>query len=81
MSAGKSILLMAKHLGKLYHTSSPTFSIVNEYKTVGGQYFHFRLYRLKKTKLKLLDRVMKITFIREVIIQNGCADLLPTYKS
>jgi tRNA threonylcarbamoyladenosine biosynthesis protein TsaE len=49
MGAGKTTLVneIAKHLGTLDHTSSPTFSIVNEYKTALGPIFHFDFYRLK----------------------------------
>ena len=49
MGAGKTTLInaLAKQLGTLDHTSSPTFSIVNEYKTVLSSIFHFDFYRLK----------------------------------
>jgi len=49
MGAGKTTLInaLAKQLGTLDHTSSPTFSIVNEYKTVSSSIFHFDFYRLK----------------------------------
>lgn len=49
MGAGKTTLInaLAKQLGTLDHTSSPTFSIVNEYKTSSAAIFHFDFYRLK----------------------------------
>ena len=49
MGAGKTTLInaLAKQLGTLDHTSSPTFSIVNEYKTAKDSIFHFDFYRLK----------------------------------
>jgi tRNA threonylcarbamoyladenosine biosynthesis protein TsaE len=49
MGAGKTTLInaIAKQLGTLDHTSSPTFSIVNEYKTDNESIFHFDFYRLK----------------------------------
>ena len=49
MGAGKTTLInaLAKRLGTLDHTSSPTFSIVNEYKTFSSSIFHFDFYRLK----------------------------------
>ena len=49
MGAGKTTLInaLAKQLGTFDHTSSPTFSIVNEYKTVISSIFHFDFYRLK----------------------------------
>jgi len=49
MGAGKTTLInaIANQLGTLDHTSSPTFSIVNEYKTDTHVIFHFDFYRLK----------------------------------
>ena len=49
MGAGKTTLIKAlcHLLGVAGTTSSPTFSIVNEYATDGGQVFHFDFYRLK----------------------------------
>ena len=49
MGAGKTTLISALvvQLGTLDHISSPTFSIVNEYKTASGSIFHFDFYRLK----------------------------------
>lgn len=49
MGAGKTTFISAicKALGTTDHTSSPTFSIVNEYETPKGSIFHFDFYRLK----------------------------------
>ncbi|TAH03930.1 MAG: tRNA (adenosine(37)-N6)-threonylcarbamoyltransferase complex ATPase subunit type 1 TsaE [Sphingobacteriales bacterium] len=49
MGAGKTTLINAicKHLGVVEHTSSPTFSIVNQYQTKQDEIFHFDFYRLK----------------------------------
>jgi tRNA threonylcarbamoyladenosine biosynthesis protein TsaE len=50
MGVGKTTLIKAlsKQLGVLTPTSSPTFSLVNEYKTKSGELiYHFDLYRLK----------------------------------
>ncbi|WNM18732.1 tRNA (adenosine(37)-N6)-threonylcarbamoyltransferase complex ATPase subunit type 1 TsaE [Flavobacterium capsici] len=50
MGAGKTTLIkaLAKELGVTDATSSPTFSLVNEYKTgVSGYLYHFDVYRLK----------------------------------
>ena len=57
MGAGKTTLIneVCKELGVAEHTSSPTYSIVNEYKTnSGSSIFHFDLYRLKN-EAELLD--------------------------
>jgi tRNA threonylcarbamoyladenosine biosynthesis protein TsaE len=49
MGAGKTTLInkLCKHLGTTDHTSSPTFSIVNEYLIPNGFIYHFDFYRLK----------------------------------
>lgn len=49
MGAGKTTLInaMCKQLGINEVTSSPTFSIVNEYKTDKITVYHFDLYRLE----------------------------------
>lgn len=50
MGSGKTTLIkaMVKELGVLDMTNSPTFSIVNEYKSelTGDKIYHFDLYRL-----------------------------------
>jgi tRNA threonylcarbamoyladenosine biosynthesis protein TsaE len=49
MGAGKTTLIkeICKKLGVLDHVSSPTFSIVNEYRTLTATVYHFDLYRLE----------------------------------
>jgi tRNA threonylcarbamoyladenosine biosynthesis protein TsaE len=49
MGAGKTTLInsICKCLGVKENTSSPTFSIVNEYKITNNSIFHFDFYRLK----------------------------------
>jgi tRNA threonylcarbamoyladenosine biosynthesis protein TsaE len=49
MGAGKTTLInkICKYLGTTDHTSSPTFSIVNEYLMPNGSIYHFDFYRLK----------------------------------
>ncbi len=48
MGVGKTTLIksIAKFLGINHITSSPTFSIVNEYSGAGNKIFHFDFYRL-----------------------------------
>lgn len=49
MGAGKTTLIkeVISLMGSDDETSSPTFSIVNEYETDWGKVFHFDLYRIK----------------------------------
>ncbi len=49
MGAGKTTFINAlcEELGVKDHTSSPTFSIVNEYDSDQGTLYHFDFYRLK----------------------------------
>ncbi|AWA30596.1 tRNA (adenosine(37)-N6)-threonylcarbamoyltransferase complex ATPase subunit type 1 TsaE [Flavobacterium magnum] len=50
MGAGKTTLIksLARQLGVTGATSSPTFSLVNEYEAADGhKVFHFDVYRLK----------------------------------
>lgn len=49
MGAGKTTLIkeLVKQLGVKDNSSSPTFSLVNEYQTLDGEtVYHFDLYRL-----------------------------------
>lgn len=51
MGAGKTTFIkqLAKELGVTGATSSPTFSLVNEYETTSNQLvYHFDFYRLKQ---------------------------------
>ena len=51
MGAGKTTIIKAlcKNLGAIDIVSSPTFTLVNEYKTTGGEsLFHIDFYRIKK---------------------------------
>ncbi|MFT5647427.1 MAG: tRNA threonylcarbamoyladenosine biosynthesis protein TsaE [Aureispira sp.] len=51
MGAGKTTFIkqLAKELGVKEATSSPTFSLVNEYQAMNNQVvYHFDFYRLKK---------------------------------
>jgi tRNA threonylcarbamoyladenosine biosynthesis protein TsaE len=57
MGVGKTTLIkqLCKELGVLDATSSPTFSLVNEYETVTNQtVYHFDFYRLKN-EMEALD--------------------------
>ena len=57
MGAGKTTLIkkLCENLGGNETTSSPTFSLVNEYYTTNNQYiYHFDCYRLK-TEIEALD--------------------------
>lgn len=57
MGVGKTTLIkeMAKKLGVVNPTSSPTFSLVNEYQINDNQFiYHFDVYRLKN-EIEALD--------------------------
>ncbi len=49
MGAGKTTFInqLCETLGTTDHTSSPTFSIVNEYELADQSIYHFDFYRLK----------------------------------
>lgn len=49
LGAGKTTLIktICKHLDVTDQVSSPTFSIINEYRSANGPVYHFDLYRLK----------------------------------
>ncbi len=50
MGAGKTTFIkeICRYLGVQDSTSSPTFSIVNEYSSPQGSIYHFDFYRLKE---------------------------------
>jgi tRNA threonylcarbamoyladenosine biosynthesis protein TsaE len=53
MGAGKTTIIKAicEVLGAIDIVTSPTFTLVNEYKTTAGEsLFHFDFYRIKKTE-------------------------------
>lgn len=56
MGCGKTTFIksICKYLGVKDAMSSPTYSIVNEYKTNHNKIFHFDLYRVK-TEFELYD--------------------------
>lgn len=57
MGVGKTTLIkqLCKNLGVTSTTSSPTFSLVNEYETINNQVvYHFDFYRLKN-EMEALD--------------------------
>lgn len=56
MGCGKTTFIksICKYLGVEDAMSSPTYSIVNEYKTKQNKIFHFDLYRVK-TEFELYD--------------------------
>ena len=70
MGAGKTTLIKAicHELGVTDIVQSPTFSIINEYKTTGGiSIFHFDFYRIKK-----LEEVFDIGYEDYIYSGNYC---------
>lgn len=69
MGNGKTTLIkeLCAQLGVNDSMSSPTYSIVNEYRSTTGKIYHFDLYRLKHTN-ELLD----IGFDEYINGQNYC---------
>lgn len=66
LGSGKTTLISGccSYLGSTDTMSSPTFSIVNEYKLPNGKIYHFDLYRMKS-----LEEIMDIGF--EEYIHSG----------
>lgn len=69
LGAGKTAFtqFLAKALGIEEVVNSPTFSIVNEYKTLKGNFYHFDLYRID-TEEELFDIGFEEYFSQEGII-------------
>ena len=71
MGAGKTTFIKAicHELGVTDIVQSPTFSIINEYKTTGGtSIFHFDFYRIKK-----LEEVFDIGYEDYIYSGNYCS--------
>jgi|SRR5699024_1055837 len=66
MGVGKTTLIkeLVKQLGSEDTVSSPTFSLVNEYKTADAPVFHFDFYRIED-ELEALDMGIEEYFARE----------------
>jgi tRNA threonylcarbamoyladenosine biosynthesis protein TsaE len=67
MGVGKTTFIkgMLDELGVTDHTSSPTFSIINEYASAHGKIYHFDFYRLK-TPAEALDIGIEDIFSEDV---------------
>lgn len=84
MGAGKTTLIkaIAKAMGVTETVSSPTFSIVNEYRTAERVIYHFDFYRIKN-----LNEAFDIGYEEYFYSGNTCfiewpekiADLLPEH--
>ncbi|NJC28395.1 tRNA (adenosine(37)-N6)-threonylcarbamoyltransferase complex ATPase subunit type 1 TsaE [Neolewinella antarctica] len=68
LGAGKTTLVaeMARQLGVIEPTSSPTFSIVNEYAATDGPIFHLDCYRLNSIE-EALDAGLEELFGRDFV--------------
>lgn len=69
MGAGKTTLIkeIVKQLGSLDKVSSPTFSLVNEYKGINNPIFHFDFHRIEDE-----DEAYDIGFEEYLESQNWC---------
>lgn len=67
MGSGKTTLIkeFCKQLGSKDNFSSPTYAIVNQYKTPNSKIFHFDLYRLKS-----IEELFDIGF-EDYLMQNA----------
>jgi tRNA threonylcarbamoyladenosine biosynthesis protein TsaE len=65
LGAGKTTLVaeMCRQLGVIEPTSSPTFSIVNQYETADGPIYHLDCYRLNSVH-EALDAGLEELFAR-----------------
>ncbi|MBK9353801.1 MAG: tRNA (adenosine(37)-N6)-threonylcarbamoyltransferase complex ATPase subunit type 1 TsaE [Bacteroidetes bacterium] len=68
MGAGKTTLIneLAHQMGVLNPTSSPTYSIVNEYETSNGLIYHLDLFRLKDISEAIDAGIEEILFSNSI---------------
>ena len=71
VGAGKTTLIkqLCKDLGVLDVVNSPSYSIINEYKTEEKPVFHMDLFRLKKEELNNLGLIDYLTGENKTIIE------------
>lgn len=71
VGAGKTTLIkqLCKDLGVLDIVNSPSYSIINEYKTEEKPVFHMDLFRLKKEELNNLGLIDYLTGENKTIIE------------
>ena len=76
MGVGKTTLIkaLAKQLGVQDMTSSPTFSLVNEYETENGNIlYHFDLYRLNTEEeaydMGMVNKVVSLENLEDEVVQ------------
>jgi len=71
VGAGKTTLIkqLCKDLGVLDVVNSPSYSIINEYKTKEKPVFHMDLFRLKKEELNNLGLIDYLTGENKTIIE------------
>ena len=71
VGAGKTTLIkqLCKDLGVLDIVNSPSYSIINEYKTQEKPVFHMDLFRLKKEELNNLGLIDYLTGENKTIIE------------
>ena len=83
MGAGKTTFIgaLCKHLGVVDVTSSPTYGIINHYKTgAGDSIYHLDLYRLKDEEEAIAAGVEDVLYSNALCLiewPNVAAGLLP----
>ena len=79
MGAGKTTLIneLAHQMGVLNPTSSPTYSIVNEYETSNGLIYHLDLFRLKDISEAIDAGIEEILFSNSICFIEWPEIILP----
>ena len=79
LGAGKTTLIneLAHQMGVLNPTSSPTYSIVNEYETSNGLIYHLDLFRLKDISEAIDAGIEEILFSNSICFIEWPEIILP----
>lgn len=83
MGAGKTTLIneISLQMGVLNPTSSPTYSIVNEYETSKGIIYHLDLFRLKDISEAIDAGIEEILFSKSICFIEWPEIILPLLEN